>query len=173
MLQRLKTLKILVLGASNVGKTAILNNFGTKRIEKNTENVLGIQLFKHELDIHHYPYTFQFWDFKDDPRFDFTYPNFFKGASGVVVIFDLTRPETLTKAKKHLMWVREHLKKNIPFILIGNKIDKVEDLDSVINREDLVNYATSNRGIYIEDYLDDLENFKIALIKLFEMIEMD
>ncbi|MHA1149021.1 MAG: GTP-binding protein [Promethearchaeota archaeon] len=170
MLQRLKKLKILVLGASGVGKTSILNNFGKKGNIKDAESLLGIQIFKYNMEINHYPYNFQFWDFKDDPRFDFTYPRFFKNANGALVIFDLTRIDTLKKAKKQILWVCKHLGYNIPFILMGNKIDLIEDLDSVIKRDDIIQYAKNLGGIYIEDYLDDLENLKIALKKLFELI---
>lgn len=172
MLQRLKSIKILVLGASGVGKTAILMNLKhcKRSANRDTEKMLGVQFFKYKTEINHYPYTFQIWDFKDDPKFDFTYPNFFKGAAGVILIFDLSKPETLLKAKKQLSWVFEHLKHQVPFILVGNKVDLVDDLEAVIDRNELTEYAYSNGGIYIEEYLDDLENFKIALKKLFELI---
>ena len=170
MLQRLKELKILVLGASGVGKTSILTNFGKKKTINDTSSMSGVQLFKYEMEINHYPYDFQFWDFKDDPRFDFTYPHYFNGANGALVIFDLSKPETLQKAKKRLLWIWKHLGHTLPFILLGNKVDLVDDLESVIDREEVVKYAKSLGGLYIEDSLDDLENLKIALKKLFEFI---
>ena len=172
MIQELKYLKILVLGANGVGKTAILNKIGEEIFEREEYSTLAIGRYQAKIEVEQETYFFQFWDFKDELKIEGITHKFYRNANGALIVFDLSRPDTLNRAKFYLDSLRHYLPEEIPFILVANKVDLVEDLDSVINRREIIRYAKSRGGIYIEDYLDDLENLKIALIKLYEKILM-
>mgnify|MGYP006294959339 FL=1 len=149
-MQKLDKIKILVVGESRSGKTALFRNLGylSRNIEMNDGK--RIQLYKYRTEINKFNYTFHLWDFKDVSNFQKAYESKFEGAMGIISVFDLSRPKTLSKAKSYLNIIAESLGKLPPFILIGNKVDLVYNLNSVINREDIIGYAKAHNGIYIE-----------------------
>ncbi|MFX1511414.1 MAG: hypothetical protein ACFFCQ_02400 [Promethearchaeota archaeon] len=64
-------------------------------------------------------------------HFSFIHPRYYGGASGVVLVYDLSCMESYENLK---FWIND-LKKtcdDVPFILLGNKSDLVEDIDNLL-----------------------------------------
>ncbi|MGV9172397.1 MAG: GTP-binding protein [Promethearchaeia archaeon] len=165
-MQKFDNLKILVVGASKSGKTALFRNLGVLAKHIESEKGKQIQLYKYSTEIGKFNYVFHLWDFKDISEFSDIYKQSFEGAMGVISVFDLSRPQTLNKAKTYLKVIEDSLGKLPPFILIGNKVDLVYNIYNVIDRKKIIDYAKNNGGIYIEASLQDLSNIKVALQKL-------
>ncbi|HEC40700.1 MAG TPA: GTP-binding protein, partial [bacterium] len=83
-------------------------------------------------------------------RFEFIRSTFYKGAAGALLVFDLTREQTYTETRKWLTEIRQFAGERIPFVLIGNKVDLVEDVGTVIDRDEALSFAESEGSIYIE-----------------------
>lgn len=128
--------KILVVGASGVGKTKLLSNFAEYTYKESTQrediikNVSYIFREKKNIGIlgldfilNDKKYRFHFWDFKGDEKLEFLSEYYFKGASGALMVFDLSRPETFEIS---LNYIRVIKKLRCPFGLIGNKADLFE-----------------------------------------------
>ena len=94
--------------------------------------------------------TLSIWDIGGQQRFEFIRSTFYKGAAGALLVFDLTREQTYTETRKWLTKIRQFAGEKIPFVLIGNKADLIEDVGMVIDREEARSFAEKEDSIYIE-----------------------
>jgi len=62
----------------------------------------------------------------------------------------LTREQTYTETRKWLTEIRQFSNESIPFVLIGNKADLMEDVGVVIDRDEARAFAENEGSIYIE-----------------------
>ena len=67
-----------------------------------------------------------------------------------MLVFDLTREQTYTETRKWLTEIRQFAGQDIPFVLIGNKLDLIEDVGEVIDRDEARSFAEGEGSIYIE-----------------------
>ncbi|MFX1407033.1 MAG: Rab family GTPase, partial [Promethearchaeota archaeon] len=86
--------KILVLGAPGVGKTTLIENYSDKPFRKDIAAKVGVNFFIKQVNIDGQNYNLQFWDFFDEDKFGFLRKSFYKGASAIFFVFDLSKPET-------------------------------------------------------------------------------
>ena len=109
--------------------------------------------------------TLSLWDIGGQERFSFIRTTFYKGASGVLLVFDLSRAATWDSVQN---W-RKEIKQfagDIPFILIGNKKDLVSEVGEVIDTDDCEEYAEQEKSIYIETSAKDGTNVDEAFVEL-------
>lgn len=105
--------------------------------------------------------TLSIWDLRLQKRFEHYRSTFYKGAAGVILIFDLTKEKTYTDVRNYLTEIKQFAGEKIPFILIGIKVDLVEDVVVGIDREEATKFAKNEGGFYIEtsptgiDIIDD------------------
>jgi len=94
--------------------------------------------------------TLSIWDIGGQRRFEFIRSTFYKGAVGALLVFDLTKEHTYKEMRKWLTEISQFAGENIPFVLIGNKADLLEDVGEVMDRKDARNFAEKEGNIYIE-----------------------
>jgi len=162
------TFKVLVVGASGVGKTTFTAPF--MKSVTDTRLTVGVDFYQHEIIVDKKKYRFQFWVYDDDEKFEFLHKTYCRGANAAIIIFDLTRPKTLKYAKKYLNLIRKNAKIDGPFILIGNKLDLVED-NKDIDRNTFIKFA-KREGItqYIETSIKNTEEYKKERYKIFQLL---
>lgn len=143
-------IKILLVGEAAVGKTSLVQRFIQNRFQANYKLTVGVDILTK--DVEYGPdekVKLSIWDIGGQQRFDFIRDTFYKGAHGVLLVFDLTREATYTGAKKRLSDIRQRVG-NISFALIGNKEDLLQDTGRFIDSDDAKQFAESEGGIYIE-----------------------
>ena len=100
------------------------------------------------------------WDIGGQQRFEYIRSTFYKGAAGVLLVFDPTRKQTYTEARDYLNEIR-HFTGEIPFVLIGNKVYLLDLDNEALLREQARKFARNESGIYIEaspTSIDIIEN---------------
>jgi len=84
----------------------------------------------------------QIWDLAGQSVYKSVREGYYKGAEGIILVFDVTKPETFNSAPN---WLREVLSKNegmLPMVLVGNKTDlRVENDPYHVKEEIALNYA--------------------------------
>jgi small GTP-binding protein len=141
------TFKIIIAGDGGVGKTTLLYRYVEDRFKTDTKMTIGVEIFRKTLIFDSgSSCALQIWDFSGQERFKFLLQNFVMGASGALVLFDLTkRPKSLARIDD---WVRivQSQKKNIPMVLVGTKADLEEKIlinqDAVSNLMEKYNFLT-------------------------------
>jgi len=132
--------KIVIAGAKDVGKTSLLRRYATGKFDKSTLSTIGVDFETKKLSINDTEILFNIWDFAGESRFRIIFPSYVSGASGAMMMFDITNEHSFTDL---LDWIRliESVQ-NPPRtkILLEHKID-LEDQRVVSKKEveDFVN----------------------------------
>ena len=159
--------KIILLGPGAVGKTSLLNRFVKNVFTTSYQITMGVDFLKKELKIEKGTTMLNIWDIAGQDRFKFMRKNFYRGALGALLIFDLTREDTYNQLKKK--WYPEmtqFVSKDIPFLLIGNKLDIIKEIGAVLDSDMARKYAESKDSIYIETSAKTGENVEEAFVEL-------
>ena len=78
--------KILLAGASGVGKTTLLKQIAKEKPKKDEKKTIGVDFYQHEVLIGEKKYNLQFWDLKGGEEFEFLFENYVKGAIAVIIV---------------------------------------------------------------------------------------
>ncbi|MFX1338408.1 MAG: Rab family GTPase [Promethearchaeota archaeon] len=160
-------LKVLLTGAAAVGKTSLVQRFIKNRFQANYKLTVGVDILTKDVEFTPGQMaTLSIWDIGGQQRFEFIRSTFYKGAAGALLVFDLTREQTYTETRKWLTEIRQFAGENIPFVLIGNKADLLEDVGEVIDRSEARAYAENEGSIYIETSAKTGENVDEAFTEL-------
>ena len=144
-------LKVLLTGAAAVGKTSLVQRFIKNRFAANYKLTVGVDILTKDVEFKQGEVaTLSIWDIGGQQRFEFIRSTFYKGAAGALLVFDLTREQTFIEVRKWLTEIRQFAGQDIPFVLIGNKYDLLEDVGEVIDRDEARALAEGENSIYIE-----------------------
>lgn len=118
--------KIIVTGNRRVGKTTLVKRYCTGTFVMDTMSTIGVDFMMKQVQIDDYEVGFSIWDFAGEKKFRELLPAYCNGASGALVLFDLTNTESLEELGP---WV-EVLNTYVPGIskiLVGTKADLVRE----------------------------------------------
>lgn len=159
--------KIILIGAGSVGKTSLIDRFINDKFESSYKMTMGVDLLTKQINLDGKEVNLNLWDVGGQERFKFMRQRFYKGTSGALLIFDLTRANTYDKLVNK--WHPEMIKfigRSIPFIIVGNKLDLLPDVGNVIDSNKVTEFADDNFSIYIQTSAKTGEMVEDAFIKL-------
>ncbi|MHA1912787.1 MAG: Rab family GTPase [Promethearchaeota archaeon] len=118
--------KICIVGDWGVGKSTLLHRYLEKRFISNVQSTIGSNFFVKRVklpNVKNY-ITLQIWDLAGQDHFKWVRQAFYKGAKGIVYVFDLSRDYT----RDHINSWKEEVEKAagfLPNVLVGNKLDLI------------------------------------------------
>ena len=119
--------KVITAGDGAVGKTTLLHRYVDGKFVFNTQMTLGVEIFTKSVDIGEKTIMLQLWDYGGQPQFRFMLDSYSLGCRGAFLMFDLTRYITIESIEEWVNICRSD-KPDIPILLIGTKLDLVEDV---------------------------------------------
>ena len=121
-------LKICVLGDGSVGKTSLVLQYCEHKFQENYIMTIGSNFAVKELNLDNGKINVkvQIWDLAGQQHFQFVRPPFYRGASGAIYVYDITRRESFENIKN---WKKEadQVIAGKPFVLVGNKLDLADE----------------------------------------------
>ena len=158
--------KVLLLGDSSVGKTCVLLRYCDKTFQEAHLSTIGLDYRLKTMTLENGKnIKLQIWDTAGQDRFRAITKNYYKGANGIILIYDVTNLQTYENVKNWINQIREEANPNVVIYLAGNKIDVNEELRVVRTEEgqkiadeyNLPFYETSAKsGININEIFEDL-----------------
>ena len=140
-----KSYKVLLLGNSYVGKTCILLRFSEDTFNDDYEVTIGLNYRIKTLNIDNNPIKMQIWDTSGEEKFKAIAKNFYRGAHGVLLIYDICEKNSFLDVRDWIEQIVENTDNdNMVMILCGNKCDK--EKERKITKEEGENLA-KNYGI--------------------------
>ena len=116
--------KILLLGDSTVGKTCFLLRYTDDTFLDLHMATIGLdyRLKTMILDDQRIVKV-QLWDTAGQDKYRAITRNYYKGARGIILIYDVTNIKSYENIKKWINEIKEEISEEVTIVLIGNKID--------------------------------------------------
>ena len=132
-------LKIITAGDGGVGKTTLLYRYVEGKFLLDTKATLGVDFYWKVFNTKNKKIDLQLWDLGGQRAFRHILKNYTSGASGALLLFDLTNKSSLEKINEWVDICREKNPK-LPIIFLGTKLDLkdlivVEDKDAEFLKE--------------------------------------
>lgn len=117
--------KILLVGDSGVGKSCILTRFTQDRYDDNTTSTIGVDFRIKQMEVGGKRCKLSVWDTAGQERFRTLTSSYYRGAQGIIFVYDVTRRETFDDLEG--VWMREvELYSNVEgaiCMVVANKVD--------------------------------------------------
>ena len=114
--------KLLFLGDSSVGKTSLLIRYTEDKFD-NSLPTLGIDVKYKYLTYENKKIRLDIWDTAGQERFRGIAQNYFRGAHGIIFVFDITNKETFNKLKIWMSDAKQNIMPGTEMVIAENKID--------------------------------------------------
>ncbi len=155
------TLKIIVLGCANVGKTSIMQRYCTGKFSEIRRPTIGSDFMVKKMKIHDVDVTLQIWDTAGAETFANTLPAiFFQSAHGALLVYDVNNEKSFEQLWQ---WRDQCLNKSglesgfFPIVVVGNKIDIRDSLPESkrTSQQVVLNWCKENQYGHIDTSVKD------------------
>jgi small GTP-binding protein len=140
--------KFIVIGCSGAGKTSILRRLVDGKFVKGNQSTVGIEYFTYVTTIDGKTVKMMIWDTAGQERFYTIAKAYFRGALGVVLVFDITDRKTFDQLPRWLRDSRMEADPHCSVILVGNKSDLAAERS--VSNEEAQAFANKHELKYIE-----------------------
>ena len=106
----------------------------------------------------------QIWDTAGQERFKTITSSYYKGAHGIIVVYDVTDQESFHNVKQWLNEIDRYANENVNKMLVGNKCDLTSK--KVVNTDDAKAYAETVGIPFLETSAKDSTNVEQAFITM-------
>ena len=128
--------KVLLLGDSSVGKTCFLLRYCDKSFQDVHLSTIGLDYRLKSMTLkNNKNIKLQIWDTAGQDRFRAITKNYYKGANGIILIYDISTTQTFENVKVWINQIKEEANANVIIYLVGNKIDLPKDKRTVSEEE--------------------------------------
>jgi len=111
-------------------------------------STIGVDFKIRTMDIDGKPLKLQIWDTAGQERFRTITSSYYRGAHGVVMVYDITNPITFTNISRWLEEVNKYAREDVIKLLVGNKAD--QENDRQVTKEESRSFANQNDLIWTE-----------------------
>ncbi|XP_028793342.1 ras-related protein RABC1-like [Neltuma alba] len=141
--------KLLMIGDSGVGKSSLLLCFTIDTFEDLTPTI-GVDFKVKHVTLGGKKLKLAIWDTAGQERFRTLTSSYYRGAQGIIMVYDVTRRETFTNLSE--IWAKEidlySTNQDCIKMLVGNKVDK--EGDRVVSKEEGIDFAREYGCLFIE-----------------------
>ena len=118
--------KVLLLGNSNVGKSSLFLRFIDDIWNDTFVPTIGVDFKIKTFNIDNKKIKMQIWDTAGQERYKNIIASYYRGAHGILLIFDVTDKDSFKNLSNWLIEIEKNANKNVLKVLIGNKTDLEE-----------------------------------------------
>lgn len=115
--------KLLLIGDSGVGKTCILFRFSDDAFNTTFISTIGIDFKIKTIELGGKKIKLQIWDTAGQERFHTITTSYYRGAMGIMLVYDITNAKSFENISKWLRNIDEHASEDVERMLLGNKCD--------------------------------------------------
>ncbi|KZL72515.1 Ras family protein, partial [Colletotrichum tofieldiae] len=124
------SVKLVLLGEAAVGKSSLVLRFVNNDFQENKEPTIGAAFLTQKCNLPTRTIKFEIWDTAGQERFASLAPMYYRNAQAALVVYDLTKPTSLIKAKHWVAELQRQASPGIVIALVGNKLDLTNDAGS-------------------------------------------
>ncbi|XP_046917894.1 RAS oncogene family member Rab10 isoform X4 [Dermatophagoides farinae] len=160
--------KLLLIGDSGVGKTCILFRFSDDAFQTTFISTIGIDFKIKTIDLKGKRIKLQIWDTAGQERFHTITTSYYRGAMGIMLVYDITNAKSFDNIAKWLRNIDEHASEDVEKMILGNKCDMTDK--RVVSRERGESIAREHGIRFLETSAKANINIDRAFLDLAEAI---
>merc|ERR1712157_220759 len=150
----------------------LLLQFSDKRFRADHDLTIGVEFGARLITIENKQIKLQIWDTAGQESFRSITRSYYRGASGALMVYDISRRDTFNHLSRWLEEVRANASANLVIMLIGNKAD-LERRE--VSFEEGAQFARDNGLVFRETSAKTAQNVEEAFIqtaqKIYENIQ--
>ena len=116
--------KFVIVGDPGVGKTSLLLRFTDDYFSADHLATIGGDFKNKIINIENQLFKLHIWDIAGEENFRTTHRVYYKGARGVILIYDVTDQNSFKNVHYWLKQIERNANDSIRKVLVGNKCDK-------------------------------------------------
>jgi Ras-related protein Rab-2A len=159
--------KYIIVGDTSVGKSCLLLNFTDKRFRADHDVTIGVEFGSRSVVVDGKNIKIQIWDTAGQESFRSITRAYYRGATGALLVYDVSRRATFNHLTQWLEDVRKHVDGKTVIALIGNKSDLPRREVQFAEGEQ---FAKDNGLTFVETSAKTSENVEEAFLKTARVI---
>jgi len=161
--------KLLLIGDSGVGKSCLLLRFADNTYTDSYISTIGVDFKIRTLDIDGKTVKLQIWDTAGQERFRTITSSYYRGAHGIIVVYDVTDKVSFNNVKQWLGEIDRYACQSVNKLLVGNKADLVEK--KVVDFNEAKEFADSLGISFLETSAKSAQNVEEAFLTMTRQIK--
>ena len=127
-------------------QSSLVLRFVNNDFQPNKEPTIGAAFLTQKCQLPNRTIKFEIWDTAGQERFASLAPMYYRNAQSALVVYDVTKPSSLVKAKHWVAELQRQASPGIVIALVGNKLDLCEDDNADEEQEDGENADDQDEG---------------------------
>ncbi|WVN86838.1 uncharacterized protein L203_102012 [Cryptococcus depauperatus CBS 7841] len=140
--------KFIVIGEAGTGKSCLLYQCIHEEFKENSAHTIGVEFSSRTLRIGDRNIKLQLWDTAGQERFRSVTRSYYRGAAGVILVYDITSRQSFANLAKWLADCRALASPHLVVVLVGNKLDKEEERE--VEYAEGSRWAQENSLLFVE-----------------------
>ncbi|KAJ5070772.1 small rab-related gtpase [Anaeramoeba ignava] len=158
--------KIILVGDSGAGKSCLLIRYSDGKFSDSYVSTIGVDFRIKPIELNGKIFKLQIWDFAGTERFSMYTRNYFRGAHGIMILYDIANQNSFDNLKFWIQEIQEKAGDEVNIILIGTKSDlvskRVIDTETGKKLAEQLGYSffetSSKENININEAFESLTN---------------
>ncbi|XP_037623674.1 ras-related protein Rab-8B-like [Sebastes umbrosus] len=118
--------KLLLIGDSGVGKTCLLFRFSEDSFNTTFISTIGIDFKIRTIELDGKRVKLQIWDTAGQERFRTITTAYYRGAMGIMLVYDISNEKSFENIKNWIRNIEEHASSDVEKMVLGNKCDMTD-----------------------------------------------
>ena len=161
--------KILLVGDSGVGKSSILLRYTDDEYKPEYISTIGVDFKIRSLSYGDKTIKLQLWDTAGQERFQMITSSYYRGAHGIIIVYDITCKESFKNIKNWLHQINQYANEKVLKIIVGNKSDLQDK--RVVEKKEVEEFCKENNIYHIETSAKNSNNIKDIFLYLCEKLK--
>jgi len=135
--------KLMLIGDSGVGKTAILVRFVDNEFTPSFMTTIGIDFKIKTINVNNKKVKMQIWDTAGQERFHTITKPYYRGAMGIVMVFAVDDQQSFLNIRTWLQNIEDNAQDGVHTLVLANKCDIAPE-ERDVSKDDIINFSEEN-----------------------------
>jgi len=156
--------KLVLIGDSGVGKSCLLLRFADDSFTDSYISTIGVDFRFRTVNIDSKTVKLQIWDTAGQERFRTITSAYYRGAHGIIMVYDVTNYESFEHVEEWLNEVNRHASESTLKLLVGNKADLADD--KKVDTDEAKQFAENLKISFLETSAKNATNVEAAFLTM-------